>query len=748
MTRFTPRHEKFEVEFYDVSLPSFFCKDTTSSEGDFSHVLSIKTAMDLGIEIAQTRVTLMLACEQLKEASLISKLRNLADAGIRVYLLLGDEKANQRAIDTLSGRCLIRTGIKQQGALLIRDHATSDAHATLLTSCAPLRQTEQLAWATTLEPEQIEDAFRSFCKLFWEHASGEYLQQNRNKACTAHPDGHVITNHSHHLSGALHDCVSDTLATLIAVSGDDFAAPSDEFQLLMQSQSADIKAKARTGVALSESAIPVLMFSQNGHWLLPDQTDLSNANWCLKLSDLQSAQLYKAFNEVFEQAAWQFKDDLTLRDLSPWQQVRFIDSPDTIRTIEFARKIQLTDIHAETIDSFLNDDVRDLASPYTYWQKNALAHVIDYDVVIHPPYCPANAQLDGIYQKWETIEKNWQQQIDSLAALMAKIERQQNGVADKLKGFIKGFLLGQAQSAKGLQQELATLKNWAASKASPAEREQYRQNLHVLSQKIKNRAVDTNQELEKAHQQQQWEQKRTELQTAHTDAFVLLKKAKDDLTSLETTSNQRLTQIEQQFARTWCEAVNALSDKQLKTVLSNDTLGTSNERSALAKPTTEAAECRRSDLIGIGVEQAKALKANVKEHIWKKDFKALDRALANHLQAKNKLSRDLDDAKKTVERSQSQLSHTEQKLREHGESFAYKAKSLALDKQLGLNNNNTDFMHFNWPAEDLPATGTELRALQQKRYLVVFNEAQLSLARKDAQRLNACIVCDKESINA
>ena len=748
MAKLTPRYERFQVSYHDITLPAIFCRDTSVSEQDFTDALETKLTIELGYEIAQTRVSLMLACDQLKDTSLIIKIKKLADAGIRVYLLLGDEKANKDAIDTLSGRCLIRTGIKQNGAVLIRDHATSEVQAALLTSSIPLKNAEQFAWATTLEPEQIEDVFRSFCKLFWEHASGEYLLQNQKQPSSPHPAGHIIANHSHHLSGALDDNLSDTLASLSAASGCSLSAPGDHFKLLMSSDSTAIKANARSGVALTESVIPVLLFSPSAAWLMPDQIDFSNTNWCLKLSDKQRKKLFKAFNQAFEQASWQFKDNLTLADLSPLHQVRFTDDANTTYDIAPEREIQLSDIQTNSFESFLNDDVRDLTSSCTDWQKHALAHAINYQVIIHPPYCPANAQLDDLYQHWENTEKEWQQHIQSLSDHLARIEHKQDGVTEKLRGFIKGFLLGQKQSAKTLRQEVITLQNCSIVQASPSEREQYRQRLYSLVQQIEKRADDTDVELDKAKQQQHWEQKRQELQATCDDAVISLNKTQAVLKSHEAEHLCKLTEISQAFARTWSEGVKALSETQIKALQQDVSSSFAAAENSPTELISNSADNLRSYLIELSAEQAQALKANIKDRVWHKEFKVLARALEDYLLARNKLSRDLDQAKRNVEKNQTALSQAEQALQYHGEYFVYKAKSKALEQQLGLKNKNTGTMQFNWPTQDLPAAGTELRIHKQKRYLVVFEKTQLERAQKDAKQLNALLVCDKETANA
>lgn len=77
-----------------------------------------------------------------------------------------------------------------------------------------------------------------------------------------------------------------------------------------------------------------------------------------------------------------------------------------------------------------------------------------------------------------------------------------------------------------------------------------------------------------------------------------------------------------------------------------------------------------------------------------------------------------------------------------------KQASDAFAKQLGLKGNTAVENQFQWPSEELPANGTELRKYQQNRYLVVFDTDQIEQACRDAERLKAQLVCDKESANA
>jgi hypothetical protein len=90
------------------------------------------------------------------------------------------------------------------------------------------------------------------------------------------------------------------------------------------------------------------------------------------------------------------------------------------------------------------------------------------------------------------------------------------------------------------------------------------------------------------------------------------------------------------------------------------------------------------------------------------------------------------------------------KLDAHGSQFSYRREkpSEILDRQLGLTSAAPRNEPFSWPNEELPVNGMELRSLEEQRFLVIDETEQLEQARRDAQRLNARIVCNSETINA
>jgi hypothetical protein len=779
MTQIAPRHEHFTTAYHHEQLPALFKKQ--HSDADISESLPQRNSGHLSSLVSNSRQIVLIACEQLKEESLIQSIKAQADKGIRVYLLLGVKAMNKAAIDALSGRCLIRTGVQQQGALILVDHTTTHAQGLLLMSRSPLVTQSEYAWGIQLEASQIEDSFRSFCKLFWQSSSEEYLHQNQPKSSMQHPDGAVLTNHSHHLGGTLRDCLSDTLDQLRAATHSGFSADGDNWRLLLASQSNQIATLARHGVALTEKHLPSLLLSSDSHWLLPDETDFAVTNWCLKLSVTQSEKLEQAYDQAFEDAAWQYQAETAIGECASQQRLRFAAHPEFECVVEESREIELAAIRAQSIDSFLHDDANALASEFTAWKYDQLAHVIHYNVLIHPPYCPNKAKPDNLYKLWENAELDWQKRLDVLLNEQSNIDQQQARISDKLKGFIKGFLLGQGQSTKGLNREIDTLKTWSVITATPAERTEYRQRLTTLVLNIRKRGTDTARNMDMAEQNQLWEQQRSNLKLDVDNKTHQLDEKTAELKQLKDIESEARGRVTEEFHSNWVSATEKLTDQQLDSVqiggLTLEQLMPAtlpelpepspknadqeanqqaiNQAQADRGKIHQAAQqdCRdakHQSIRNMTLDEAKHWKASIKDKIWKKHYKSFERCIATYEQGLNKIEREIQAATKALDKSKTEQSHSKKTLDEHGSSFVYKPKQEtdAFDKQLGISESKSEDSEFQWPSDELPSNGTELLEHQQKRYLVVFKYDQIDQAKLDAQRLNAEIVCHKESEHA
>ena len=109
-------------------LPDLFVqRATNASFSNLEGVLELWDTDRFLSVLQQVQNTLFLAVERIANTEAIKVLKELADKGVRVYLLLGGETENKDAIDVLSGRCLIRTGVMQEGAFVLLDNANPNS---------------------------------------------------------------------------------------------------------------------------------------------------------------------------------------------------------------------------------------------------------------------------------------------------------------------------------------------------------------------------------------------------------------------------------------------------------------------------------------------------------------------------------------------------------------------------------------------------------------------------------------------
>jgi hypothetical protein len=727
MTQIKVRQESFLVDYRSEGLPPLFYKQESDCDFSASTILSFVDSADLISVVSKARLTLLFACDQINGKDLILALQEAADRGVRIYLLLGDPKPNHAAIDSLSGRCLIRAGVKQQGALMLIDHTASQARGFVIAGPKPMTTSDGGNWGIQLEQRQIDDSFRSFCSLFWEEAGSEYLKQNQSRETVAHPDGSIVTNHSHQLRGTLEDSLAETRSNLSASSNLALDIEGSSYQLLLNIKAPDIHKIARKGVSLTETPIPTLLFSESDNWLLPDSLDFARTNWCLKLSESQNRALAAEYEQAIEEALWQFQSEVTIGDLPAEQFLRFIDQPDLVRSIQQVRRHKLEDINADSIDGFLEDDAKALALGVIGWQRDCLAHQIEYKVAIHPPYCPPTASRGELYDQWQRTEEGWQARLSSLERLQEKIEAKQAGVADHLKGFLKQFFLGQHQTARGMNQELETLKSWSVTEATPAEREEKKRLLEELQARIGQREIDTAERLDEAEQHLGWKEKRQKLVKDLSEAEELAQSKTDFWQELVDKREGKEQQVEQSFPETWEQAATKLDEQTL-----------------------EEAGLTREGLRSMSFEQAEKWRNGFKNKIWKKHYFPMEKPFEDRRLALGKIERDILEAEKAKENSWSVYESAQYKLDAHGSQFFYRREksSEMLDRQLGLASTAPRNEPFTWPNEELPANGVELRSLEEQRFLVINETEKLEQARRDAERLNARIVCNSETVNA
>ena len=728
MKKIKPKQADFSIDYKNELLPDLFFKKETECNFSSSEQLKYYQLEDLLRYSEQVFQTLLIACEQLKNPRLIQALQNKADTGVRIYLLLGNEPLNQNAIDALSGRCLIRTGVPQKGALFLVDHQTSQQKGLLLMDSQTLNEDSFKSYAIELEPQQINDSFRSFSHLFWEHATKEYKTQNTAKPTQKHPDGPVLTNHSHHLLGNLKNTLFDVRASLQEGSCITNEMNKGDNLLLLKTDSPYISRLASQNTALTDMPIPSLLLAENENWLLPDDHHFDRVNWCLKLSKNQGEKIKRDFKLAMETAAWQFQAETTLGKLDNEHPVRFVHEPHQIRSIKVNRKIKLEDIQTDDIDTFLFKNPQSLTKHLTNWKPDLLAYQIDYTLCIHPPYRPINAILDPLYKRWEQTEAEWQSSLDSLQSQQKKIDEKQANILDNLKYWIKNFLLSQEHSIKQLNQEIERLKNASVTKATPSEREKMKQELLHLQQKVATRAHDTSIKVDEAKQEEAWKEKRSSLDKDHKIQTDLVKAKKRIFEEHQNEKSNKIKDSENSFNDKWKKVVANLKEKSL---------------SKMQGQTPET-------LSAMNIKEAEKWKASIGNKEWTMHYSHFEQVIADHYLAQ-KIDRDIDEAKRALTQSQSQLKQAEEKLNAHGDRCIYhpKKSSNELDKQLRIKEEKgNSFPSFTWPEEDLPHEASRLFYANKNRFLMFSDLDQLDQVREDAVRLKASIVCEEEKENA
>ncbi len=737
MARITARTDSFLIDYRKEALPALFQQQ--QSDADLSRIdawLQTFSSNDLLRILEKTRLRLLLGTSQLKNDRIIQALRALAERGVRIYLVLGKEADNRTAIDTLSGRCLIRTGVEQQGALLLQDHATLSARGYMLLACDLLAAPDApTGFVAQLEPSQCKDSYRSFCKLFWECAEREFIEQHKGAGTEPHPEGGVVVNHSHHLPDSMHNNLAEMLtsASLASLASTQAPPPQTEKHRLLLSgrrPAPHIAAllKPESLLSLTDNRIPNLLIGTQAGWLLPDQPDNARVNWCLRLSTAQTEHARRALALALEEAAWQFKFPAAVAELAEAQAIRFADQPDLIRRCERHREQRLQDFYSSSLDSFLNDKAQDLVRHQTGWQRDLLAHQIRYDVTIHPPYCPKSANRDALYQAWAETESQWQNHLERLEQQLHQAERLKQGLADAIRYYLKGFLLGQDQSRKAITRQLNELKEWRASEASPAERKARQEQLEALVLAIGKRLADTALEVDKAEQQQAWEQKRAALRAARDAQCDLKQRKARELAELEILVPQRVAALDAEFQTRWAAGIVQLNEKQ-----------------------REEIKLGQAELEAFDYQQAREWARNTcKEKILRKHYHVLSRPLEDRKAGADKVERDLAHAQSALAEAERRVTAAQKALDELGAGFIYQSGrgQDEFDRQLGNRAGEPHYAPIQWPSEDLPDHEFELKSDNGTRWLLLSDTDRLERARRDAARLNAtlCVARPEKSV--
>jgi hypothetical protein len=516
MNEFSPRKESFCIDYKTTPLSHVYIKSDSDSE------LPARTALfkqqDVVSVIENARTSILLSVNKLTNDNIIKSIATaVSDRGIRVYILLGDSEHSPPAIDVLAGKCCIRAGVSQAGALLVVDHVTTDPTGTAVLSDELFVMPDGQDIAVDLMGGQISDAVASFCKLFWEHATDQYLTQGKKTQSETNPDGDIQVNHSHHMPGRLKDAMTkDTGRVVGSVNLPDMlrlgSSSQSHAQLYSLSHPLVEKAAREHLTAVMEVALPSQFISEDATWILPRDVKYGGVNWALREHGDEAENLRQDFERSHSQAAWQSRTDIRIGDLEPGVSIRVADQLMNRIELQREQRVDLGSLETTTMTDYLGAGAEQLAEDQTRWTTSHPAQEITYSIELHPPYCPATAVSDRLVSRWAEKAQQWQQQLNILVDVVENSLRKLEAVDNAIKQDLAQITLGQKTEAKIINEEVRLLvcDQWYST--TPATRDAMAKQLRDIAEKVDAFQLGTNREIGKARQKLDWTARRQKLQ--------------------------------------------------------------------------------------------------------------------------------------------------------------------------------------------------------------------------------------------
>lgn len=700
MKQISPKNQSFTVNYSDYTLPPVFIAQYQYQQASLTTSwLKEATADALYNLIDYGKQTLIIATDKLDKKFIVPLQQAIDKKGLRVYLCLGDSQANQQVIDKLQDRCQIRSGVRQQGSLWLADINSLNKRGII----------DLVSHQVILNKQQFDDAYRSFCKIYWQEAKYEHIENKQQPAQKINQQ--IITNHSYQQTGTLTNSIVSHKANLFCHTAPIVNIPlnlvDNSKVLIAHNEAEQVYKMVNDGmeVALTNTQLPTVFASIELAWLLPSHANENQANWALELNQQQTNDINQILEKNLASAKWQLKHNKTIGQLVNKELIFANNISKKSIICEPIRNIILKDFYCSSIEQFLNSPPESLLEDQLGWQTNQLAEQIEYTVVIHPPYLPAKAKVDELIEAWQQADNQWQIEIKKLNNKIESLRNQQNELTKSpIKRFISHFVLGQKQELKTISQKLEVLNQIQPSKATPAER-----NLNKLE------LIDIATELagfEKGIAQQK---KLGQAELNWTNMHEQLTK----------TSNEKTAEW-QSTKKVWNLKEPQLSADKLKLI--NDTNKELND--AYSK-----LDNKKGLPDSLSYEQIKGKISNNKA---KKRWPTLNAILISTNQkiaAFEQKHQELQEKLKATEKAKNLAN---QKLEDHGDKFKLSiTESDQLDKQLGLKPEKP--LNLTWPNDELPQVGLELFSDQHKRYLVLNNSNLLKQAQSEAERLKAAI---------
>jgi len=715
---------------------------------------------DLAEITASAQQTLLIATDKLTDKKRIEDCQACFQRKVRVYLLLGKPEESEEAIRLLSGHCLIRTGVKQAGSLLMADNQQG------LVLSRSLDGKLQITAGLRLVSTQQTDSYHYFCRLFWNQAKQEYLLPNEHRAVKASPFGEISVQNECHdpkllLKTIQKEWTNSELATLSELRQEKWLGYTlNQFsttagQHIINLNNADVASlqtlvKHCTQLACVEQPLSDMVLSIADELLfLPQNALQSNtAAWVVKLVEEQIGEVKAFMARLWEDAPLRYQETCLLQEmLHPF---RFLDEPKKVYQRQDWLEHRLEDIYLDAMTSFMAPDIESLTRNMTQFNRKRIALEIGFSVTLHPPYLPKDAELDDLHDQWEETQHKWARKIETLRDLLKKVEEQEHSFKGKVKSLLKGLLTGNLQWKRTQDKQITELAQWLPLYADKLERQDKLDAINKVNDNLQRKLGNMQEEQDKAKQQIAWEEKRDDLKkqlgeaenhldqsTQELDTFEVDYKLQEQKKSAELEAQWQVFVSQTISEKTWTQIMETQSAKPQGWPVQYAQIKADSDKQKNLKEQMSALQANK--ILNL-VELKAFFNALNKEE--KKEAKRIKEILSIFRVSSQTEQEKLD---KKLKQSERKVADLQQDIEKQGDRFIYVASSqhekssltgIILGGSKKQTQKSTTFT-IAWPKEELPASDIKLYSHRNQRWLCITEETQFDQGQQDAERLKA-----------
>lgn len=555
-----PKHSDFVISYADQTIDNVFTLENQHVKAEPSYNDDVFQVGNAALWIDELRAldikdSLLISVENLVDDAAITFMQELAKKGVRTFLLLNDATDNQKCIEALAGQCCIRTGVQQAGMLIIADHQKDQREYGRIYSSAfssNASSPDIFAYSMALEAKQVDDYYRLFCKLFWQHASHEYLSSAKAFACKEAPLAMIDTAHQNimheYLMGHLEQAISGAGATGCFLSNmsenndallwqlldfEDAELVDGSMLLSLEQATPRLLNKLISQVEdiqlIDQPVMPQLFLSQDEQWFLPlknvqSSNESISVSWVLKLTDDQRQSVEDYQFELQDREKWLLNKQLYVRDLNT--ALRFADDIDQqVECLEESR-IDLKSLECADYQEFEDKSAEELAKGLIGFKRSNLAKATRYQIEIQPPYLATNKE-DSLHGQWNDARSLWSAEVARLKARNTRVETSRESLSDSIKSYMKSFLNVASNSKRSLDKKLVELEEVNLASLSPSHRKKSLSVINMLAEELLSSEEKLANQTDIAEQQKFWQEQKDKL-------IVNVEKAKKEVDTTKT----------------------------------------------------------------------------------------------------------------------------------------------------------------------------------------------------------------------